>query len=211
MNIAEIWKGDSRLGLFDLGKSELLGERESIPVEKTPPGQACEVPGCWEELRRLETGQFILKSRSVPTVVMLTRKWTKSDAQYSARTNLLTKEQATIWLLGNGIPLPADLIPPPLPQQSIATEPAAGQAEEGERGTPPPTAKPAQIGPPEQISPAARAIAIMMDRHKATGKIPKVKELALAVGITNRGTLYRDPQFNAARKALRTASRPPKG
>ena len=71
--------------------------------------------------------------------------------------------------------------------------------------------EPAQIGLPEQISPVTRAIATMMDCHKRTGKIPKVEDLALAVGIKSRATLYRDPRFRAARKALRAASPPVKG
>jgi hypothetical protein len=62
----------------------------------------------------------------------------------------------------------------------------------------------------EQMSAIARAIAFMSDRHKATGKVPKGEEIANAAGV-HRGTLYRDPTFRSALKAIRSASPPPKG
>ena len=43
----------------------------------------------------------------------------------------------------------------------------------------------------------------MMDRHKATGRIPRVEDIASAAGV-HRGTLYKYPEFKAAIQALRS-------
>lgn len=53
----------------------------------------------------------------------------------------------------------------------------------------------------EQTSPAARAIALMLEAQRDGRPVPPVKDLARMVGC-DRSTLFRDPQFKAVRKAL---------
>jgi hypothetical protein len=66
----------------------------------------------------------------------------------------------------------------------------------------------------EQISRQARAAAFMLDRAKTTGKIPKMQDIGLAIGV-DRATLYRSEEFASfrdARKALKEKfDKPPKG
>jgi hypothetical protein len=47
---------------------------------------------------------------------------------------------------------------------------------------------------------AAKAIAFMVDAHQHGRPIPSTADLAKIVGC-HRGTLYRSPQYKAARKA----------
>jgi hypothetical protein len=62
---------------------------------------------------------------------------------------------------------------------------------------------------PEQMDPAANAIALMIKWDKE-GRRYTVLQLAKVVGVS-KATLHRDPQFRAARRALRAAYKPPKG
>jgi hypothetical protein len=66
-----------------------------------------------------------------------------------------------------------------------------------------------QVG--EQTSPVAQATALLLDADK-TGRRWSVAQLAVAVG-TARSSLYRDTQFNALVKALRSkkGAPPPRG
>jgi hypothetical protein len=64
----------------------------------------------------------------------------------------------------------------------------------------------------EQTSPVARAIALMLD-YDRRGRRITVEEIARVVGLS-RAALYRDPQFRAARAALKARRRshgPPRG
>jgi hypothetical protein len=63
----------------------------------------------------------------------------------------------------------------------------------------------------EQMSPTARAIALMLDRKTATGKVPTIEEILLAIPDAKRSSLYRDPTFKAARAALKARSSISKG
>jgi hypothetical protein len=82
---------------------------------------------------------------------------------------------------------------------------AAEQVGAGEAAadTPPadaPAAAPDAL--PEQTSPAARAIALVLEAQRAGRPIPRVKDLATMVGC-DRSTLFRDPQFKSVHKAAR--------
>jgi hypothetical protein len=55
----------------------------------------------------------------------------------------------------------------------------------------------------DQLRPTAKAIAFMLDRVKQTGKLPQIKDILQAIPDARKATLYRDPDFRAARKALK--------
>jgi hypothetical protein len=82
-------------------------------------------------------------------------------------------------------------------------EPSAGDAAASPKPAP---------AAPEQIKAAARAIAVQLD-FDGRGQRISVNKIAKIVG-SSRSTLYRDPQFRAARKALkenRLGQKPPQG
>jgi hypothetical protein len=88
--------------------------------------------------------------------------------------------------------VPAALSDPTTPQvQSIPTTGAA-VADRGQ-ATP----------PAEQISPVARAIGIMYDHQKRTGKLISVPKLLELMPDTSKSTLYRDPAFKSTRTAIK--------
>jgi hypothetical protein len=66
---------------------------------------------------------------------------------------------------------------------------------------------------PEQVSPTFRAITMMQQHAKRTGKLLTMRELRLMVPDAKRSTLYDDPVFKASRNAIREtlASPLPKG
>jgi hypothetical protein len=57
--------------------------------------------------------------------------------------------------------------------------------------------------PPEQMDPLAMAIAFMYQQGKRTGKLPTIPEVLQAVPKARRSTLYGNPAFKAARKAIK--------
>jgi hypothetical protein len=59
----------------------------------------------------------------------------------------------------------------------------------------------------EQISPIARAIALLHDHAQRFRKLMKNAELKALMPDTSIATLYRDPQFKAARKAIKDSLR----
>jgi hypothetical protein len=59
----------------------------------------------------------------------------------------------------------------------------------------------------EQTSPVARAIALMLDRQKQTGKLMKIRELKALMPGVSIATLYRDAQFKATRRAIKDSLR----
>jgi hypothetical protein len=71
-----------------------------------------------------------------------------------------------------------------------------------------PADSPATIA--EQTSPAARAIALMLEAQRDGRPIPQVQELARLVDC-HRSTLSRDPQFTSIRQSLLTGSGVPRG
>jgi hypothetical protein len=57
--------------------------------------------------------------------------------------------------------------------------------------------------PPEQVSPVARAIGIMLDYQKKHGELMPIPALLKLVPDISKSALYRDPRFKAAREAIR--------
>jgi hypothetical protein len=91
-------------------------------------------------------------------------------------------------------------------EDQTAYRPASAQEA---AGTPPA----GEVRPPEQMSPMAMAIAFMSLQAKRSRKLPTIPEVEQAVPNAKKSTLYRDPAFKAARRAIKVSllSEIPKG
>jgi hypothetical protein len=118
--------------------------------------------------------------------------------------SLKTKEDAKVW------PVSFDRSPAKEPDWDTlinacfveARQAAAKEKEQGNGNDERATRKGAVGG--EQISPIGRALTLMYEHHKRTGKLLTVDELLELIPDTSRSALYADPQFTIARKAIKS-------